>query len=297
MKGFSYKQLRYIAAVASAGSIAGASEKLNLSASSFREALSDAESKIGAQLFVRSRAKGMRPTPEGQRFLGFAEPLFEAHELFEKKAAGIAHTQEREITIGILANASPIIMPRLIAELDRRGTVARYRIAELDSEALVDAVRAGAHLVGLGFNDFLHPSLTFVSLFRAQLHIALPRNHRLAEARSLSLHELAEEPYIFLNFPGARAYYSGLFDHHRITPNTMFVVDSTEMARRLVEGGFGYATFNMSPVGKHASADAIVRVPLETDYWSPTFGMFYEAASASLRQVREIESAARAAWL
>ncbi|MBK0329203.1 hypothetical protein I5535_18150 [Rhodobacteraceae bacterium F11138] len=133
------------------------------------------------------------------------------------------------------------IMPRLIAELNRRSVAARYRIAELDSEALVDAVRAGAHLVGLGFNDFLHPSLTFVSLFRAQPHIALPRHHHLAKSRSLSLHQMIEEPYIFLNFPGARAYYGGLFDHHRIAPNIRFVVDSTEMARRLVEGGFGYA--------------------------------------------------------
>jgi DNA-binding transcriptional LysR family regulator len=296
MNSFSYKQLRYIAAIASEGSIIGASQKINISASSIREALHKAEDKVGAPLFLRSIAKGMRPTEEGVRFLSYAEPLFEAHETFQKNASGVAQNENREITIGVLANASAGSIPQLISELEKQKVAKSYRIIEMDSESLVTAVRTGKLLVGLGFNDFLHPSLTFVSLRRAQLHVGLPLDHRLAGAKHLTLHDVANEPYIFLNFPGAHAYYSGLFNHYGIKPKTRFTVDTSVMAQKLIENGFGYATFNMTPTRTQMMPDTIARVPLKTDYWNPTFGMFFETVSAPLRQVKEIKAAALAAW-
>lgn len=296
-KSVSFRQLAYIRHVARLGSIAKAGEMLNISPSSVREAINVAETQIGAKIFYRTPAKGVKLTTEGQHFLLLAEPLFDAQEQFERRVAGIVVQNEQELTFGVIANAGTVVIPELIAQLNEAAAFVRFNIVELASSNLVDAVRTGKLIAGFGLNDSLHPSLRFVELFPTQVHIALHHNHPLAKAEQLHLSDIANEPFIFPNFGGARTYYSGLFDHHNIRPNTKYIVSSTEMARRFVEEGFGYTTFNTRPFNNQESHEHLItRVPLITDYWSPTFGMFYLPSSTWSSAWINLEKAAREAW-
>ena len=293
MKNFTLKQLRYIVTVAAGGSIAEAAEAHAISASSIREAIAFAEAKLAAPLFRRTPARGVALTAEGQHFAALAEQFLAAHDAFEHAALRIPHEWQTEMRIGVVATAAAAIIPPLLLHLASRAPQARFRLEEMSSEEVATRVRSGELLAGLAFNDAMTVDLSFVPIMRAPIHAGLHRGHGLAGAASVTLAELQEEPYILLDFPGARAYYAGLFEQHGLKPALRYVVNSRELAAELVAAGLGYSLFNMPPSPRMRASETIARVPLDTSYWCPSFGLFYARQYRAMPMIRELVGAIR----
>jgi LysR family transcriptional regulator, transcriptional activator of nhaA len=75
MSALNFKHLRYFWAVAKAGSIARAAERLHLTPQSISGQLAELESSLGVELFRRA-GRGLELTETGQRILGYAEQIF-----------------------------------------------------------------------------------------------------------------------------------------------------------------------------------------------------------------------------
>lgn len=279
-KALTIKQLRYVVAVSRTGSIAQAAESHAISVSSVREAIAFAEAKLRVHLFRRTPSKGMTLTAEGQRFVALTEQFLASHDVFERAASRIPLEWDNELRLGVVATVGPLVVPALARILADRLPRTRFRFDEMTSEDVSTRVREGALLGGLTFNDCLDTSLAFVELMRTPPYIAVARNHRLAERRSVKLEELHDEPYILLDFPGARAYYTGLFENDGVKPSLRYVAASREMAVELVGAGLGYSIFNMLPLAE--TDNRISRVPLRSDYWSPSFGLVYDRINTQM---------------
>jgi DNA-binding transcriptional LysR family regulator len=276
--GFTIKQLRYLVAVARTGSIAKAANARTISISSVREAVDLAEARLSVQLFRRTPSKGIALTQEGSRFIALAEQLLTAHDMFEHAASRIPFEWERELRLGVVRTVGPLILPALARQLSERLPQARFRFDEMSSEQVVAQVSAGTLAAGLTFNDSLTTRLSFQELMKTPPHVGLAPEHRLAKRRAIRLEELAKEPYILLEFPGARTYYTALFERHGVKPFIRYIVESREVAAELVAAGLGYSIFVMPPLP--GTTEHIVRVPLRSDYWSPSFGLIYDPANA-----------------
>ncbi|QTF09167.1 LysR family transcriptional regulator [Brenneria izadpanahii] len=274
---YSIKHLRYVVAVKQSGSLAKASESMSVSVSSIREAIRLIEAKLRISLFLSEPAKGMRLTRDGERFTALAEEFLSAYMGFEQAAAHIPHDWERDISLGVLASAGSLVMPALVAQLSQSVANGHIQLYEHNSKELSEAVRSDKLAAAFTFNDDLHPSLEFVELFNPPLHVGLHPSHPHAGKSAIHLAELEDEPYILLDFDGARRYYAGLFDHHGVKPRVSYTVGSRETAYAMVAAGLGYSVFNLYPLpaGNRPSVEAIVRIPLVSDYWSPSFGMIH----------------------
>ena len=66
---FTLRQLEYFVAVGEEGSIAAASETLNVSSPSISAAIAQLEAEFGLPLFVRKHARGLSLTPRGSAFV------------------------------------------------------------------------------------------------------------------------------------------------------------------------------------------------------------------------------------
>ena len=75
MATLNFKHLRYFWMVAKTGSIARASEQLNLTPQSISGQLSEFEGKLGVELFRRS-GRNRELTDAGRRILSYAEDIF-----------------------------------------------------------------------------------------------------------------------------------------------------------------------------------------------------------------------------
>jgi DNA-binding transcriptional LysR family regulator len=293
MQDFTLKQLRYIVTAAINGSIADAAEAQAISASSIREAIAFAETKLAAPLFRRTPSRGVEPTAEGRHFVALAEQFLAAHDVFEHAALRIPHEWQTEMRIGVVATAAAMIVPPLLVDLAARVPQARFRVEEMSSEEVAARVKSGELLAGLAFNDAMTQDLAFVEIVRAPIHVGLNREHPLAGAESVTLEQLREEPYILLDFAGARAYYAGLFEQSGFKPALRYVVNSRELASELVAAGLGYSLFNMPPSRQMRKAETMRRVRLDTGYWCPSFGLFYAQQYRTLPMIRELAGAIR----
>ena len=94
------RQLKQVVAVADAGSIQAASERLFLSRPALSKSLSKLEKELGGELFCRNAA-GVALTPEGARLLPKIRAAVEAFEAVEREAAGLARPIRLGFTYGI----------------------------------------------------------------------------------------------------------------------------------------------------------------------------------------------------
>ena len=76
--------LKYIAAVAEAGSITEAAKTMHISQPSLSAALKEAEKELGFGIFTRSRS-GVALTKEGVEFLGYARQVIQEMGLLIQK--------------------------------------------------------------------------------------------------------------------------------------------------------------------------------------------------------------------
>ena len=72
---FTFRQLEYFVAAGETGSITLASERINISQPSISTAISNLETELGVQLFIRHHAHGLSLTPAGRRLLIEAKTL------------------------------------------------------------------------------------------------------------------------------------------------------------------------------------------------------------------------------
>ena len=76
---FSFRQLEYLVAVGEAGTIAMAAQRVNVSSPSISSAISQLETDLGLQLFVRHHAQGLSLTPGGRRVFIAAKQILSAY--------------------------------------------------------------------------------------------------------------------------------------------------------------------------------------------------------------------------
>ena len=77
-------QLKYAITVAGENSLNDAAKKLFISQPSLSAAIHSLEEEIGIELFIRSKT-GIKVTPEGLEFIGYARQVVEQYELLDSK--------------------------------------------------------------------------------------------------------------------------------------------------------------------------------------------------------------------
>ena len=78
------QQIQYVVSVADTGSINRAAKELFISQSRLSGAVQELEQELGTTLFLRTN-RGVRVTPEGEEFLGYAKQILDQYHLMEEK--------------------------------------------------------------------------------------------------------------------------------------------------------------------------------------------------------------------
>ena len=199
------QSLRYIVAVAEAGSITEAAKKLHISQSSLSAAVKEAEREVGFNIFTRSRS-GIALTKEGVEFLGYARQVIQEMRLLEdrfilnqpEKQRFCVSTQHYTFT----ANA----FVEMVQEFGRERF--EFILNETQTHQILEDVKNRFCDLGIlylcGRNEaFLRKTmdemgLRFQELFTTAPHAFLRAEHPLAGRASVTLKDL--QPYPRLNF-------------------------------------------------------------------------------------------------
>jgi DNA-binding transcriptional LysR family regulator len=270
---FTLKQLRYLDAAGRTGSIANAANELSISQSSVTAAIDALEAELGFDIFLRMPAKGIRATPSGREVLAMVTRfLAEAHGL-ENDLASVSGDPVGTLRLGCYATAAPFVLPPLLKEFARRYAGIRIEVREGDLTWVQEQLREGEADIALTYRRSLDPGLDFVPLFRARPYAILSSDDPLAANAEVYLADLCKLPMVILDLPQATQYYSSLFQERGLKPRIAHSSKTSEMARALVAGGFGFSILNIcDPTNQEAVSGYACR-PIADDIEAPFFGI------------------------
>jgi DNA-binding transcriptional LysR family regulator len=261
----SLRSLRYLVAVADAGSVTGAARRLHVSQPSISEAVAALEAELGVALLLRHHARGVTLTPAGSRVVAEARLLLRHAEDFVHAAASLGAEAVGEVSMGCFLTLAPRYLPALLAGLGRDIPGLSVRVEEGDHGEMLAGLEAGRTEIALTYDFDMPPGLTVTPIAQLAPVAVLPARHRLARGARVRLADLVEEPFLLLDLPHSRDYFAGIFRAAGLTPRIAFRSRSQELLRGLVGNGLGWTIQNVQPESPYAiDGTRITSLPLDT---------------------------------
>ncbi|HEX9858632.1 MAG TPA: LysR family transcriptional regulator [Paracoccaceae bacterium] len=281
---FSLRQLEYLVAVGDCGSIALASEKVNVSSPSISVAIAQLEQEFGLPLFVRKHAHGLSLTQGGKQFVAQARIVLAEAARLNDLANQITGKVRGPLNVGCLLTFAQIVLPRL-----RRGFVDQHPEVEFhqferNQSEIFEGLRNAALDVALTYDLNIPPDLRFIGLVSLPPYAVMPETHDLAHLESVSPAELADYPMILLDLPMSADYFLSFFAQIGLRPLIAERTRDMAVMRSLVANGFGYSIANIRPSSDRAPDGRKLRyVPLTGPLRPMRMGLaLSEGARASL---------------
>ena len=241
---YSLRQLRYFVTTAETLSFTAAAKTLHISQPSISTALAELEASLGVQLFIRHHASGLSLTQAGQEILGKARALLKNAEELQQAARDIDAGLSGNITLGCMTSLAPPLLPGLISSFMKAHSGITFRTLEAPHNDLLAGLYDGSLDLALTYSIDLADIIEFKPLLTLPPYVILPKNHPLTRRRTVSLASLQSVPYVMLDLPHSRDYFSRLFDPIGERPVPIFQSAQPEVVRGLVANGLGYSILN-----------------------------------------------------
>jgi DNA-binding transcriptional LysR family regulator len=191
--------LRLFVTVADAGSFTAAATRLDYTQSAVSRRIAGLERQAGGPLFQRL-PRGVRPTPAGQALYRHAVAVLEQLSRAGVELAAIHAGQAGSLLLGAFATADMWLVPRALRAFARARPDVDVVVVESRSRELADGVAEGAlDLAVISDYPYGLPAADGVATIRLcedELLAALHRDHPLAAAEQISLHDLRDETWL-----------------------------------------------------------------------------------------------------
>lgn len=260
---FTLRQLEYLVAVGETGSIAAASERVNVSSPSISAAIAQLEQEFGLQLFVRRHAQGLSLTQGGRQFVDGARAVLAAAGRLNDLATEITGEVRGPLSVGCLVTFAQVVLPRLRRSFTDRYPAVDFRQSEHHQAEILDGIRQARLDVALTYDLDIPADLDFVGLVRLPPYVLVGEDHPLACQSGLTPRDLATHPMVLLDLPFSTDYFLDLFRQHGLRPRIVERTRDMGVMRAMVANGFGYSIANIPMVTDRApDGRRLVQLPL-----------------------------------
>jgi LysR family hydrogen peroxide-inducible transcriptional activator len=234
-----FHQLRYVCAVADAGSFSRAAERCKIAQPSLSQQVLKLEESLGVKLFDRL-GRSIRITEAGRAFLPYARSILEQMESARSSVADKNADVRGNVAAGVIPTIAPYLMPGYAAAFAKRYPDARLRIVEETTPNLVERLRDLSIDLAVLALPLRHKDLELFPIRTEPLFAALPKDDPRAAAESLALKSLRGESFVMLRDGHCfRDLSIATCTHARITPNIAFESDQFSSVLGMVAAGVG----------------------------------------------------------
>ena len=230
--------MRHFVAVAEELHFGRAARRLNISQPPLSQSIARLETDLGVALFNRSR-RGVELTDAGGILLEEARRTLQHAELARKLVQRTAD-KAPEVRVSFIGPALYQLLPDLLVRFHEARPEVNVRLFEAASPEQIHGVRAGDYDVAFITAGLPHPDLESLIVERAPFVAAVPADGPLAKRQTISLLELAEQPFIVppRKF-AAQSEALAVFKHIGLAPQVAQESDQTNTTLSLVAAGLG----------------------------------------------------------
>lgn len=191
------RQLEYIVALADTGQFVAAARECSVSQPALSKQVREVEDTLGIELFERSRPNVI-VTQAGEEIVRRARRILsEAREL-ENAAKGFAGARQGTVRLGVIPTIAPYGLPGLLARLREIFPDVSFAIEELQTEVLLERLRAGRIDIGLLARPFDDHGLSGPDLIFEPFVLVAPAEHPLSQPGTIRPEEIAGASLILM---------------------------------------------------------------------------------------------------
>lgn len=260
------RQLRYFLAVAHAGHMTRAAERLGMAQPPLSQQIKALEATVGMSLFKR-HAKGVALTEAGRVLQADATRLLHDFDALQNRMQLLAEGRTGRLAIAFTSSAAAhAFTPFALRECRARHPGLVLEIGEANAAEITEAVADGRLHAGLLRVPVAQPAgLVFETLQHEPAMVALPIDHPLAQRQRrgkplpIQIADLDGEPMILVRRPGAPGLYANLLalcHEHGVRPRVVAEVARMLTNLNLVAAGNGISVVPSSMLGVHRHAIA-----------------------------------------
>ncbi|MEL7989980.1 LysR family transcriptional regulator [Streptomyces albidoflavus] len=239
------RHLRVLRAVAATGSFSAAARELGCTQPAVSQQMKALESSAGTPLLIRT-GREMRLTQAGEALTRHAAGILAGLTAAEEEVAAIAGLRAGRVRLVSFPSGSSSLVPAALAALRAAHPGTRVSLEEAEPPRSAELLRAGDCDIALAFRYAGATALdewddlVVRPLLADRLVGLVPEGHRLADAASVGIGELAADPWI-AGCPRCRRQLVEVCETEGFTPRIDFATDDYPAVLGLVAAGLGVA--------------------------------------------------------
>jgi DNA-binding transcriptional LysR family regulator len=254
------RRLRVLVEVARHGSFSAAAAELGYTQPAVSRQIATLEAEVGTVL-VRRVPLGAVLTDAGRLLVARSEAILARLADAEAELRALAGLEGGTLRLATFASAAASVVPIAVARFRERYPDIELSIAMADPDDSVPRLRAGEFDLVLSHDRLLEQSgIELVHLFEDPMYVAMPLDHRLRNARSLTLSDFAAEPWMLATTqacPDARLFLRSCHEAG-FEPRIAFQNDDYSAILGFVAAGVGVALIP-DMISRGAREDVVIR--------------------------------------
>jgi len=239
------RHLRYFVVVAEEQNISRAAQRLSVSQPPLTRQIQSLERELKVDLFER-RGKSIRLNDAGKIFLAEARQVLnradEAVEVMRLMALG----QRGRVRVGYAVSPTVELLPKILRRLNQTHPKLRIELSEVSTEGAANGLHDGSLDVALTvpISPRNFQGLRVETLATCPVRVAMPKSHRFARRRHVSMKDVAHEPIVAFSknqFPEAHLGLAKMFSPYSPSLNIVEEYDTVMALIAAVEAKRGIA--------------------------------------------------------
>ena len=255
--------LRYFEAVAEAGSIRRASERLHISPSAVDRQILKLEDYFGTPLFER-RPNGMRLTDAGQLVLRHSRETLHDFARLRGDIDNLRGIVSGQVTISTLDSLTVHFLPEAVARFVAVHPAVQIRVIALDPVETMHSVAQGNADLGLTFSPARRRGISLLADVPSPMCAIMKPDHELAARKSVTLDECSACRLMYQDHSASmQPFFGNEMEAFKSAHKPVAISNTLAVLKRLLLRGVGIAFYTRLGFAEELASGRLVAVPLE----------------------------------
>lgn len=247
-------QLRYFIKIVEHGSFTRAAQDCSVSQPALSQQIAKLEKELGQPLFER-QGRTIQITSAGKLLKSHADKILQLVDDAKRQITDDGQTGR--VSLGAIPTIGPYLLPEILRSCGDQFDSANFAVSEPVTTELLKRCSNGEINAGLIALPVDAKNLNVEPLFEEELFLATPANHRLSNAKEVSVEDIAEEPFVSLDDMHCLTDQIGLFcRRHKLQPLATSRIHQLETVQNMVARGHG---ISFVPAMARRSSDSNIR--------------------------------------
>lgn len=269
-------QLETLVTISKTMSFRKAGELLNLTQPAVSAQIKSLEDEFNTVLVDRNQPVTL--TDRGEVFLEHSERILSIVEELKQRLSDLNQTPQGHIVLGTTTSIAIQMLPRVLFYFQDQFPLIKTTIQSMPSCQVYNSVENGQIDVGIGYLIERNPNLMTSVLYYDTFELVVSSKHHLSQIPVASIEVLRDLPLILLTHDTVgRRFADEIFKKHKITPNVVMELSSSEEIKRMVELNLGAAIISKLSVSSELRLGTLKIIPLfELEVTHPV-GVIYKS--------------------